>query len=94
MDPRLAPEGPQEPPAHRSARLARVATRCAVPPVGFGDDPLCRANFSQGGQFFVSPGGQFRMSFDMVDASRAEAGAAACDEMVGLGEDSGNLPTE
>jgi hypothetical protein len=33
------------------------------------------ANFSLGGQFFVSPGGQFRMSFDSdnsADARRAE----------------------
>ena len=40
-----------------------------VPSMDSVDDPLRRAastvnNAARGGQFFVSPGGQFRMSFD------------------------------
>ncbi|MBV8337130.1 MAG: hypothetical protein JO358_17180 [Alphaproteobacteria bacterium] len=39
---RFAPESPQASPAHRFARLVRVAAQYAGPPMDFGDDPLRR----------------------------------------------------
>ena len=50
------------PDSWRSLRNARV------PPVDSVDDPLCRRAAQPptlGGQLFVPPGGQFRMSFDI-----------------------------
>ena len=63
--PRLAPVGPQGPPARRAARLAMVASRSRgslLWTTGTTRSPATAS--TQGGQFFVSPGGQFRMSFD------------------------------
>jgi hypothetical protein len=57
------------------------SAKARVPPVDSADDPLRRRRTTvwiklPGGQFFVSPGGQFRMSFDDVYGS-------CCDSITG-----------
>jgi hypothetical protein len=73
------PRGPTGNPPRMLARLVAVASRCAGPPYGLRGRPappvpLPPSRISQGGQFFVSPGGQFRMSLDtqgIVSSARA-----------------------
>jgi len=70
------------PPRPRSLRTERRSLPARVPPMDSVDDPLrpCRLDRqlrSQGGQFFVSPEGHFRMSFDSKGAAVNSLGMEA-----------------